>query len=71
MEKSMNLKEMLRAFHEDEQALAATEYLLILILVACMGMAIVMTFGRTSQRKFARSSTVIGENQDFGLVGSN
>ena len=63
--------EWCRAFHEDEEAVVATEYLLLLILIACMGMAIVIQLGRTSQTKFQRSGTVIGRNQDFGIIESN
>ncbi len=63
--------ELCRAFHEDEEAVAATEYVLLLVLIACVGMAITIQFGRTSQRKFFESGNAIGRNQDFGIVESN
>ena len=63
--------ELCRTFHEDEEAVVATEYVLLLTLIACVGMAIVIQLGRTSQSKFQRSGTVIGRNQEFGIVESN
>lgn len=62
------VREMCAAFHADEEAVVATEYLLLLILIACVGMAVVIQLGRTSQRKFQRTGTVVGRNQDFGII---
>lgn len=59
------------AFHEDEGAVVATEYLLLLILIACMGMAAAIQFGRTSQTKFGETGVALGNNQEFGLPQSN
>lgn len=46
------LEEALIAFHEDESGATATEYVILLILIACFVIAIVNTFGSTVSRKF-------------------
>ena len=42
----------LRHFHEDDSAATATEYIILLILIACFVIAIVKVFGETASRKY-------------------
>lgn len=46
------LKNMLVAFHNDEDGATATEYIILLILIACFVIAIVKLFGSTVSSKF-------------------
>lgn len=42
----------LREFHEDETGATATEYLIMLVLVACFVIGIVRVFGQTISEKY-------------------
>lgn len=42
----------LKNFHDDESAATATEYIILLILIACMIIAIVKVFGSTVSKKY-------------------
>lgn len=42
----------LNRFHDDESAATATEYIILLILIACFVIAIVKVFGNTVSEKF-------------------
>ena len=46
------LEELMVAFHNDENGATATEYIILLILIACFVIAIVQTFGSTISEKF-------------------
>lgn len=48
----MDLKNLLIAFHSDEDGATATEYIILLILIACFVIAIVKLFGNTVSEKF-------------------
>jgi Flp pilus assembly pilin Flp len=48
----MDLKNMLIALHNDEDGATATEYIILLILIACFVIAIVKLFGSTVSDKF-------------------
>ena len=42
----------LAAFHRDERGATATEYIILLILIACFVIAIVKIFGQTASSKY-------------------
>lgn len=42
----------LRAFHKDTYAATSTEYIILLILIACFIIAIVKVFGTTVSKKY-------------------
>ena len=48
-----SIKDMLASFHNDESGATATEYIILLILIACFVIAIVKLFGSTISSKFA------------------
>lgn len=46
------IKNLLVALHSDEDGATATEYIILLILIACFVIAIVKVFGKTVSTKF-------------------
>ena len=48
----MDLKNLLAAFHSDEDGASATEYIILLILIACVIILIVKAFGKTIQERY-------------------
>lgn len=46
------LVETLCRFHDDESGATATEYLILLVLVACFIIAVVKLFGQTLEEKY-------------------
>jgi len=50
----------LAAFNNDESGATATEYIILLILVACFVIAAVKMFGSTVSGKFDLANTAIG-----------
>jgi len=44
--------ELLRRFHDEEEGAGATEYIILLILIACVVIAIVKVFGGTVSSKY-------------------
>jgi Flp pilus assembly pilin Flp len=59
------LKELFRSIHEDESGATATEYIILLILVACFIIAIVKTFGQTVEHKYADANNVVDRQLTF------
>lgn len=51
------VKDALIALHEDEKGATATEYVILLILIACFVIAIVQLFGETVSEKFASANS--------------
>ena len=51
------VKDALVAFHNDEDGATATEYIILLILIACFVIAIVKVFGGTVSEKFASANS--------------
>lgn len=49
------------AFHRDQSAATATEYIILLILVACFVIAIVKIFGKTVYDKFWAADEVVNK----------
>ena len=57
-----DFKNALSALHNDESGATATEYIILLILIACFVIAIVKAFGTTVSSKFAAANdAVIGD----------
>lgn len=61
----MNLKNLVLAVHNDEEAATATEYIILLILIACMVILIVKAFGTTVMDKFDTANKDVQKNVDF------
>lgn len=61
MEKStlQTLKAALADFHRDETGATATEYIILLILVACFIIAIVKYYGETVSQKYQAANEVV------------
>lgn len=55
----MDLKNLLIAFHSDEDGATATEYIILLILIACFVIAIVKLFGNTVSEKFNNANDAV------------
>ena len=51
------VKNALLELHEDESGATATEYIILLILIACFVIAIVKVFGSTVSEKFASANS--------------
>jgi pilus assembly protein Flp/PilA len=51
--------ESLRALHDDESGATATEYIILLILIACVVIVIVKAYGVTVSRKFQASDELV------------
>lgn len=60
-----NFKELLIAFHEDEDGATATEYIILLILIAVLVIAIVKTFGQTIEEKFIEGEEEVDSEVNF------
>ena len=56
------LKNLLVTLHSDEDGAGATEYIILLILIACVVIAMVKVFGETISTKFDESSTHVKDN---------
>ena len=53
------LKELLISFHQDDEGATATEYIILLILIACFVIAIVKVFGQTASSKFQKANSAV------------
>lgn len=60
-----DLKNLLLAFHNDEDGANATEYIIMLILIACVVIAIVKVFGSTISSKFNRANQSVSGQVSF------
>ena len=60
-----DLKNLLIALHNDEDGAGATEYIILLILIACVVIAIVKLFGSTVSQKFDKANTSVKGEVDF------
>jgi Flp pilus assembly pilin Flp len=60
------LKNLLVAFHNDEDGATATEYIILLILIACFVIAIVKVFGATASSKFDKANKAVDNQVTFG-----
>ena len=59
------LKSMLLALHNDEDGAGATEYIILLILIACVVIAIVKVFGSTISSKFGAANASVQADVNF------
>lgn len=59
------IKNLLVALHSDEDGATATEYIILLILVACFVIAIVKVFGGTISSKFDSANEGVTEKVTF------
>lgn len=48
----MSISAVVRSFHEDESGATATEYVVLLVLIACFIIAVVKVYGRTVSEKY-------------------
>ena len=65
-EQKMNeLMNMLKDFHNDECGAGSTEYILLLILIACVVISVVKTFGATVEQKYANANLEVEVAVDF------
>ncbi len=55
----MNIKNALIALHTDESGATMTEYIILLILLACAIIGIVSTFGKTVYDRFAQADNEV------------
>jgi len=51
---------LLTSFHHDEDGAGATEYIILLILIACVVIGIVKAYGATVKTKFGDANTAVG-----------
>jgi Flp pilus assembly pilin Flp len=61
----MNIKDLMVAFHNDEDGATATEYIILLILIACFVIAIVKLFGSTVSTKFNDANNSVSTDVTF------
>ena len=54
-----DLKNALIAFHTDEDGAGATEYIILLILIACIIIGMVAAFGSVISTKFDNAKTEV------------
>ena len=59
------LKTLLIAFHNDDDGATATEYIILLILIACFVIAIVKMFGATVSGKFNSANSAVSSQVSF------
>ncbi len=55
-------KTRLTAIHQDEEGAGATEYIILLILIACVIIAIVKVFGTTLRSKYERAQEKVDKD---------
>lgn len=59
------LKNLLLTLHNDEDGAGATEYIILLILIACVVIAIVKLFGTTVSSKFGAANRSVSGQVNF------
>ncbi|MBA2661728.1 MAG: Flp family type IVb pilin [Bradymonadaceae bacterium] len=59
------LTNLLIAFHSDEDGATATEYIILLILIACFVIALVKIFGETIGEKFTSANDKVVSDVTF------
>ncbi len=62
----MNVKNALIALHTDESGATMTEYIILLILLACAIIGIVSTFGKTVYEKFSAANSTVQSGVNVG-----
>ena len=59
------LMNILKTFHNDECGAGSTEYILLLILIACVVISVVKMFGATVEQKYANANMEVEVAVDF------
>lgn len=59
------IKNLLIALHTDEDGAGATEYIILLILIACVVILIVKVFGRTVSTKYADANEKVKKDVEI------
>ena len=59
------MKDLVMKFHADEDGATATEYIILLILIACFVIAIVKLFGSTVSSKFNKANNAVTSQVQF------
>ena len=59
------IKTTFAQFHADESGATATEYVILLVLIACFVIAVVKTFGGTLSQKFGDANKGVLEKVVF------
>ncbi len=60
-----DFRNLLVALHNDEDGAGATEYIILLILIACVVIAIVKLFGATVSKKFKAAQQSVEKEVTF------
>lgn len=55
----------LKMLHEDEEGAGATEYIILLILIACVVIGIVKVFGTTVSKKYDDANEKVAKDVEF------
>lgn len=63
------LKQLLVALHDDEEGATATEYVVLLVLVACFVIAIIALFGEEINRLFTEAQEEVSQVSVDGGYG--
>jgi Flp pilus assembly pilin Flp len=61
----MNFIDLFKDLHRDEDGATATEYVILLVLVACFVIAIVKVFGETLSRKLQAGTELVSKEVTF------
>lgn len=59
------MKDLFKRFLSDDRGATATEYIILLILIACFVIAIVAVFGGTVSGKFESANTAVEQKVVF------
>lgn len=59
------MKNLLMQLHTEEDGATATEYIILLILIACFVIAIVKLFGTTVSSKFSEANDSVVQQVNF------
>lgn len=60
-----NFKNLVTSLHNDEDGATATEYIILLVLIACFVIMIVKAFGSTVADKFEAANQDVKDNVKF------
>lgn len=60
-----DFKNMLVQFHKDEDGATATEYIILLILIACIIIAMVAAFGSVLMKKYQSAKDKVQNDVKF------
>ncbi|MBA2662407.1 MAG: hypothetical protein H0U74_08950 [Bradymonadaceae bacterium] len=61
----MNLIELCKSYHQDESGATSTEYLILLILIACFIIMVVKKYGDTLGKKYRSADELVRKEVTF------